>query len=300
MPSAVRVPVKNKRIYRKNAITFFDIVLWFIMALSIVTIMYPVLVIISGSFSDSEMLLRNAVGIIPKGFTIANYKALFKMEVIWSAYLNTIVYTIAATFFGVLFTMMGAYPLSKKHFVGRSFWNKMLLFTMLFSGGLIPSYLVVSQLGWINTVWSICIPGAVSAWYVILARTFFESIPSSMEESAKIDGANDLQVLGRIYIPLSKPIMATLALYFAVGKWNDFFGPLIYLTRRNMQPLALLLRNWLILDDSQSSMEQQMQQISQAARNYTAIVATTLPIICVYPFIQKYFAKGMMIGAIKG
>lgn len=298
--NVLKLPAKNKKIYKRNAITVFDIFLWLIMSLAIIVIIYPVLRIISGSLSNNELLIRNEVGIIPKGFTFDNYKALFRMDTIWVSYWNTIKYTLAATFFGVLFTTAGAYPLSKRHFVGRRFWNKMLLFTMLFSGGLIPGYLVVSSLGWVNTIWAISIPGAVGAWYIILARTFFESIPASMEESAKMDGANDLSILLKIYMPLSKPIIATLALYYAVGKWNDFFGPLIYLTRRNMQPLALLMRNWLIMDDSQSSMEQQMQQISQIARNYTAIITTSLPIICVYPFIQKYFAQGMMVGAIKG
>jgi ABC-type sugar transport system, permease component len=297
----MQVPTRKRRLHKINTITVFDFVLWIIMALSIVAVLYPVLMIVAGSFSNNELLIRNKVGIIPKGFTLDNYKALFKMDIIWVSYWNTIKYTLTATFFGVLLTTLGAYPLSKRHFVGRRFWNKMLLFTMLFSGGLIPSYLVVSNLGWINTIWAISIPGAIGAWYVILARTFFESIPASMEESAKIDGANDLRILFNIYMPLSKPIIATLALYYAVGKWNDFFGPLIYFTRKELQPLSLLMRNWLTMDNaSQSSMDQQVQQISQIARNYTAIITTSLPIICLYPFIQKYFAKGMMIGAIKG
>lgn len=298
--SAVQKPVRIKKLHSRNSVSFFDIFLWLIMSATVVVVLYPVIRIVAGSLSNNELLVRNEVGIIPKGFTLDNYKALFKMDIIWISYWNTIKYTLAATFFGVLFTTFGAYPLSKRHFVGRSFWNKILLFTMLFSGGLIPGYLVVSGLGWVNTIWSVTIPGAVGAWYIILARTFFESIPVSMEESAKMDGANDIKVLLTIYMPLSKPILATLALYYAVGKWNDFFGPLIYLTRREKQPLALLMRSWLIKDDSQSSMEQQMQQISQIARNYTAIITTSLPIICVYPFIQKYFAKGMMVGAIKG
>lgn len=291
---------RQKKLHKKGAVTFFDMVLWFIMLFAIVIVLYPVLRILAGSFSNSELLDRNAVGIIPKGFTLANYMNLFQMDIIWSSYLNTVYYTVVAVAVGVTLTATTAYPLSKRHFVGRRGWNMMLLFTMLFSGGLIPAYLVVTSLGMSGTVWSITVPGCVSAWNVILMRTFFESIPASMEESAKIDGANDFVILLRIYIPLSLPIIATLSLFFAVGKWNDFFGPLLYLQQRPQWPLALLLRQWLIKDSAQSSMNDSLQLISQTARNYTAIVVTSVPIICVYPFIQKYFARGMMVGAVKG
>jgi len=291
---------KVQKLHKMNRISVFDVVLWIVMLFSSVIVLYPVLRIVAGSFSNSELIDRNMVGIIPKGFTINNYKSLFQLDIMWSSYWNTLKYTVAAMLIGVILNLMTAYPLSKKHFVGRKFWNLMIVFTMLFSGGLIPTYLVVTNLGMANTIWAITVPGCVSAWYVILTRTFFESIPATLEEAAKIDGANDVTIMFRIFLPLSTPIIAILALYFAVGKWNDFFGPLLYLPQRENWPLALLLRQWLIMDSSQSSMEQQQQLISQTARNYTAIVVTSLPIVCIYPFIQKYFSQGMMIGAIKG
>ena len=283
--------------------TIGDWLIWLNMAVVWVIVMYPVLRIIAGSFSNADLLLRNEVNIIPRGFTLNNYRSLFSNAQLWTAYGYSIYYTVLALIFNVGLTAMTAYPLSKRHFVGRRVWNFILMFTMLFGGGLIPSFVLNARLlHWMNTPWPFTLAGCVGAWNVILTRTFFESIPESLEESAKIDGANDLSVLLRIYVPLSLPIIATLSLFAAVSAWNNYFGPMIYIRDMNRQPLALLLRQWLTVDDSSAVANNALDtlNIPQIARNYTAIIVTMLPIICIYPFIQKYFVKGMMIGAIKG
>lgn len=284
--------------------TLGDWMIWLNMAIVWAIVLYPVLMIVAGSFSNADLLLRNEVGIIPKGFTLKNYSALFKNSKLWSAYGYSILYTALAVFFNVTLTCMSAYPLSKRSFVGRRTWNFLLMFTMLFGGGLIPSFVLNARiLGWMNTPLPFTLSGCVGAWSVILTRTFFESIPDSLEESAKIDGANDLAILIKVYVPLSMPIVATLSLFAAVGAWNNYLGPLIYMQDAQKQPLALLLRQWLTVDETAATSAKMFTDelaIPQIARNYTAIIVTMLPIICIYPFIQKYFVKGMMVGAIKG
>lgn len=296
---------KPRRLHRLKGITIGDWIIWLLMILSIVIVLYPILDIVAGSFSNSELVLRGQVGIIPKGFTTRNYVALFSNNKLWPAYAHTVIYTVMATVFSLFFNLCCAYPLSKRTFVGRRVWNFLLMFTMLFSGGLIPSFLLNTQVfPWMDTPWPFTLSGCVGAWTVIMIRTFFESIPQSLEESAKIDGANDVIILFKIYLPLSLPIIATFGLFAAVGQWNNYFGPMIYMHDPNRWPVALLLRQWLFVDAGTSNGgvggTEQAYAIPQIARNYTAIVVTMLPIICVYPFIQKYFVKGMMVGAIKG
>ena len=290
--------------HRRNPITVGDLLIWFVMFLSIIIVLYPVLKIVAGSFSNSELLVRGEVGVIPRGFTLINYMSLFSNSALWKAYGYTVIYTIVATASSLFFTLSCAYPLSKRTFVGRRKWNFLLMFTMLFGGGLIPSFLLNTQVfPFMNTMIPFTVSGCVGAWNVVLARTFFESIPQGLEESAKIDGGNDLTILIKIYLPLSKPIIATLGLFAAVGAWNNYFGPMVYMNDMNRWPLALLLRQWLFVDQSTNVTSGSMNEayaIPQVARNYTAIVVTMLPIICVYPFIQKYFVKGLMVGAVKG
>lgn len=299
------VPMRMKKPGRSKLKrpTLGDWIIWMIMILVWVIVLYPVLLVVAGSFSNADLLLRGEVGIIPRGFTIRNYVSLFQNETLWTAYGYSIYYTVLAVFFNVILTCMTAYPLSKRSFVGRRKWNFILMFTMLFGGGLIPSFILNARiLGWMNTPWAFTLSGCVGAWNVILARTFFESIPDSLDESAKLDGATDLQILFKIYLPLSMPIVATLGLYAAVGAWNNYMGPLIYMHDAEKQPLALLLRQWLTVDGGSSTTATLSDELAipQLARNYTAIIVTMLPIIAIYPFIQRYFVKGMMVGAIKG
>lgn len=302
--AAVARPSKYKA-HKLNKITVGDVIIWLVMLLSIVIVLYPILSIVAGSLSNSELVLRGQVKIIPKGFTVRNYVALFSNQKLWPAYVHTLLYTAVGTAASLFFNFCCAYPLSKHTFVGRRVWNFLLMFTMLFSGGLIPSFLLNTQIfDWMDTMWPFTVAGCVGAWTVIMIRTFFEGIPVSLEESAKIDGANDIVVLFRIYLPLSFPIIATFGLFAAVGQWNNYFGPMIYMHDPSQWPVALLLRQWLFVDSGTANAgvggTEQAYAIPQIARNYTAIVVTMLPIICVYPFIQKYFVKGMMVGAIKG
>ena len=292
---------KRKRI----KVTVGDLLIWLVMLLAMVIVLYPVLKIVAGSFSNSELLLRGEVGIVPNGFTLKNYMSLFSNSSLWKAYGYTILYTVVSTIASLFFTLSCAYPLSKRTFVGRRKWNFVLMFTMLFSGGLIPTFMLDTQIfPFMNTMIPFTISGCVGAWNVVLARTFFEGIPQGLEESAKIDGANDLIILLKIYLPLSKPIIATLGLFAAVGAWNNYFGPMVYMNDMDRWPVALPLRQWLFVDSSTSvttgSSIGDAYAIPQIARNYTAIVVTMLPIICVYPFVQKYFVKGLMVGAVKG
>ncbi|MEA4824775.1 MAG: carbohydrate ABC transporter permease [Clostridiaceae bacterium] len=255
------------------------------------------------SISDPQLVIRNEVGWYPKGLTLLNYRVIFSNDEVFVAYWNTIVYTTLGTVINILFTFTMAYPLSRRTFYGRGIYMKLVTFTMLFSGGLIPTFLVVNGLGMYNTIWAIVIPGAITTWNLIITITFFMALPSSLEESAMIDGANDIQVFVRIYIPLSMPIFATMTLFYAVGHWNDFFGPLIYLNDKKYYPLTIFLRSIISAAEvKQYEMSGAMDtgSLISVGIKYATIIATTLPIICVYPFLQKYFVKGVMIGSIKG
>jgi putative aldouronate transport system permease protein len=255
------------------------------------------------SISSPEHVLQQDIWFLPKGFSVGAYKLVFENPDVWRAYYNTIWYTLVGTTINVFMTVIGAYPLSRKNLIGRNFFTFFITFTMFFSGGLIPSFLLIKNLGLYNTRWAMVLPGAVSAWYIIIARTYFQSsIPDGLIDAAKIDGCNDISILFRIVIPLSAPIIAVLALFYAVGHWNSFFNALLYLPDKNLQPIQIYLVRVLI----QASPELIGQIQDEFARSayfiqlkYAVIIITILPIICVYPFLQKYFVKGVMIGAIK-
>lgn len=287
---------------RRKKIDTMDVVIFIVMALVILVMLYPFLLIVASSLSDPVLVMQNKVGILPKGFTLQNYKIIFSKNDIWRSYWNTIRYTIVGTAIGVALTVMTAYPLSRKNFVGRNKFSMLIAFTMIFTGGLVPNFMVVRSLNWLDTIWAVAVPGCMSAYYLIVARTFFESIPASIEESARIDGANDFHILTKIILPLSGPIIATLTLFYAVAHWNNFFGPLIYLNSKSMFPLQIMLRSMLIegnVADFAGQVDSGNLMVATSIK-YTCIVVTSLPIICVYPFLQKYFVKGMMVGAVKG
>jgi putative aldouronate transport system permease protein len=240
----------------------------------------------------------------PVGLSFEAYKHVLKNPGIWMAYGNTIFYVVVGTSFSILATTMAAYPLSRKSFCARRFLNFFIVFCLYFSGGLIPSYLLITQLGFYNSRWVMIIPVLLASYYVMICRSAFSSIPEEVMESAIVDGANDIQILFRIAIPLIMPTLAVLILYYAIGRWNNFFTPLLYISKKELQPLQILLRRILI----QSSSELLSQEILKAEEKgmvslqvrYVTIVVSTLPIIMVYPFIQKYFVKGIMLGAVKG
>lgn len=269
--------------------------------LAVITI-YPFLFVIAASLSDHTFIIQGKIGIIPKGFTIETYKRVFKYPLLLTSYRNTVFYTVFGTFINMILTVCGAYPLSRERFPGKNFFMFMVAFTMLFSGGMIPSFLLVKNLGMYDSIWALLIPGAISTWNLIVMRTFFSQIPASLEESARIDGANDIQALIMIILPLSIPSLATIALFYAVGHWNSFFSALIYLRNQKLWPLQMILRQIVISEQTDQLIEDVTQgkdMVSESIKHATIVVAT-LPILLVYPFIQKYFVKGVMIGAIKG
>nr|WP_242973535.1 carbohydrate ABC transporter permease [Pseudoclostridium thermosuccinogenes] len=248
--------------------------------------------------------MKGLVKLRPVGINFKSYSIVLKDPYIGTAYLNTILYTTFGTFINILFSTLCAYPLSRKNFFGKRIFTVMIVFTMFFSGGLIPTYLTVQKLGMLDTIWALVLPGAINTYNMIIIRTFFQDIPAELHESAYIDGANDIKIFAKIILPLSKPIIATMTLFYAVGHWNSFFSALIYLNEREKYPLQIVLRNMVVSGELTS----QSNQMGAAADflaidttiKYAVIIVATLPILVVYPFVQKYFVKGVMIGSLKG
>lgn len=259
---------------------------------------------ISMSISEPIYAMRNEVYLFPKGFSVESYKMVFENQEVLTAYLNTLWYTGVGTTINILMTVISAYPLSRKRFFIRNHLMVLVTFTMFFSGGMIPSFILINQLGLYNTRWAIVLPVAINTWNLILCRTFFQSIPDSLEEVATIDGASQFIILFKIFLPLSMPIIAVLILYYAVGHWNSYFSAILYLSDPDLQPMQIYLRKVLILantsiigDKMTTGTERSMATLQL---KYSIIVVATLPILVVYPFLQKYFVKGVMIGSIKG
>ena len=268
-----------------------------------IIVLYPVMYVISASFSNPLFVMKNEVVLLPKGFTLIGYEKVFSNPDVWNSYKNTIVYTTVGTALNVILTSTGAFALSRKDFKGRNFWTFYITFTMFFSGGIIPMYLLIKQLNLYDTFWVMILPGAISAWNMIIMRTFFQSnVPMELQEAAIIDGCNDLVIFLKIALPLSMPIIAIMTLFYGVDHWNSFFGAMLYLSDRDKFPLQLILREILLQNISSGNVEGPAadQQIVGESIRYALIIVATVPILLVYPFIQKYFVKGVLIGAIKG
>ena len=280
------------------------------MVLLCLIFLYPFIMTLNLSFSTPQQLVgANNMILTPKGFSFQSYQVLLADPGILRNYLNTILYASTGTLTCLIVTALMAYPLTVKEFKGKKLINVLLLITMFFGGGLIPSYLNIRNLGMLNTLWVMIIPGCVSAWNVIMFVNFFNTIPDSLRESATIDGAGHLRILVFIVIPLSKALLATVSLFTIVGYWNDYFTALIYLTDSDKMPIQIFLRKIMISMDitqgntsSGSDMSRMLDMVNANPRTVKAAAAilTMLPILCVYPFLQKYFAKGVMIGAVKG
>jgi putative aldouronate transport system permease protein len=271
----------------------------------IVVTLYPFLYVIFSSLSDSKQLLSHTGALLmPKGFSFNAYAMVFKNPNIMTGYMNTLIIVVAGTLLNLFMTSLGAYVLSRKGVPWTRPVMLLIIFTMFFSGGLIPSYLLINNwLGLGNSLLALLIPGMISTWNLIILRTSFESIPESLVESAWIDGAHDFTILFRIVIPLSLPVMAVMVLFYGVGHWNAWFNAMIYLRERNLFPLQLILREILIQNSTaymsgETSMED-AEAVGESIK-YATIIVATLPILAVYPFLQKYFVKGVMIGSIKG
>ena len=281
----------------------FDAVDTILLAAVLLIIAYPLYFVIIASFSDPSLVSAGKVTWRPEGFTLAGYKRILSFSQIWLGYRNTIFYVILGTVISLVLTVTLAYPLSRKDFKLRTPLMMMVTFTMFFSGGMIPTYLCISKMHMLNTVWAVVLPGAIAASHVIIVRTFFQSIPRELTEAAAIDGCTNFKAFINIVLPLSKAVTAVIALYVASGLWNTYFGPMIYLTDRKLYPLQLFLRQILLQNDMQgadisAASVQEEQYIAQLIR-YGVIIVSTVPMMLLYPFIQKYFVKGVMIGSIK-
>ena len=296
----------RKEIKQSRRDTAFTIAIYVWVILLTLLVLYPVIYVISASFSNSEAVAQGKVWLLPVDFSLEAYKAVFRHKDLWIGYRNTIFYTVAGTVINVAMTMICAYPMARKDLYGRKAFSMFFTFTMLFSGGMIPNYLLVKTLGMTNKVWSMLIPGAMSVYNMIVARTFIESnIPTDMLEAAKIDGCSDFRFFLQIVLPLSKAIIAVLALWYAVGHWNSYFNAFLYLTDKELYPLQIFLKEILVQSKISSDVitnaadAAEMQNMKLLLK-YAVIVVSTVPMFAFYPLAQKHFVKGVMIGSVKG
>lgn len=304
------VKVKKWGIKKSFGEVFADIIIYFIVTVLVLITLLPFVYIFSMSISDPQAVLKQEVILLPKGFSLAAFKRIFALEGVGRAYLNTFIYLVSITLLSDLACVLVAYPLSLKRLYGRKFWVVYLLIPMFFSGGLIPTFVLMIKLGLYNNMLAIIVPNIVSLWNIILVRTYFRTIPYSLFESAYIDGANDFQTLFRIVVPLAKPILAVVTLYTAVGVWNNWFNARLYLQDESLYPLQYYLAQLLVFKPDgfgggdtitviDRGKEQLQALISVTQMKYAMIVFVVAPIVCLYPFLQKYFIKGALIGSLK-
>ncbi len=281
-------------------ISLFDIINGFAMLIVGVIILYPIIYVVSVSFSDTIYIVQNKITFYPKGFNLDAYKMILEDNRIPRSYLNTILYTAVGTIVNLLMTAMGAYPLAKKNFFGRKFFVTAIAITMFFSGGMIPTFIVVQKLGLINSMWALIIPNAIWTTQLLILKSFYESIPPSLYEAAIVDGASEYRILFQIIIPLSKPALASIALFYFMGHWNSYFLPLIYLNDLDKLPLQVILRDMLIDNTASNPNIMTAAKLTPEALKNATIFISMIPVLMIYPFVQKYFAKGIMLGSVKG
>ena len=300
--------MKNIKVKQSKEDLGFTIFNYVLLTIFLLIIFYPLYYIFICSFSSGIAIVKNQVKLWPVGFNLDGYKAIFKYNMLVTGFGNSIFYAVVGTFTNVVITILAAYPLSRKRVPGKNFIMFLFVFTMLFNGGLIPTYLLVKDLGLLYTRWAMIIPGAMSVWNMIITRTYFQTtIPDELLEASQLDGCSDIKFLMKIVLPLSKPIIAVITLFYAVGHWNAFFNALIYLNDTKMFPLQLVLRDILISNTTNSQMLTNLsmddivykENLAQMLK-YSVIVVSSVPMLILYPFIQKYFVQGLMVGAIKG
>jgi multiple sugar transport system permease protein/putative aldouronate transport system permease protein len=292
---------KDSGVDRAFTITNYTILFIFLLLVA-----YPIVYVVSASFSSPSAVTSGEVWLWPVDFTMQGYEAVFKSDRIWIGFRNSLFYAVVGTLVNVVMTILAAYPLSRNDFAGRNIIMFLFVFTMLFGGGLIPTYLVVRDTNLLNTVWAMIIPGALGVYNMIITVTFFkQTIPDELLEAAQIDGVTDFRFVRDVVIPLSGPIIAVNALFYGIAHWNAFFNALIYLTNPDLFPLQLVLRDVLVQDnidpaamqDIDAAMER--QQLARVLK-YALIVVATVPVLAIYPFVQKHFVKGVLIGSLKG
>ncbi|MEK0315612.1 carbohydrate ABC transporter permease [Cohnella sp. 56] len=288
----------------EKKISVFSIVNLLLLTAVALATLYPFIYMVAVSLSGSNYVLKGMVSWFPRGFNLDMYKLVLQDPRIMHAYVNTIVYASAGTLVALVVTGLGAYALSKPEMLfGRGF-TVLIVITMFFSGGMIPTFLVVKEMGIMDTLWAMVLPGAVSTWNLLIMRTFFAGIPRELEESGKLDGLSDLGIFARIVVPLSGAIFATIGLFYAVGLWNNFLNPLLYLRDPDLFPLQVILRNLLLAGQAGAgdltAAKGGDSVIVEESYKFAVILVSTLPILCVYPFVQRFFVRGVMIGAVKG
>lgn len=291
---------------KRKKIKPFDVVNGVILILLCITIIVPFMHMFSLSLSPSYVATQGGLHLIPKDVTLDNYKAVLENRYLWNSYKNTILRTLVGTVVQLFFTAMSAYAISKPYFPHRSFWTLYVVFTMFFSGGMIPSYLLIKSLHLFDTFAVLILPGLIGAYNMVLMRNFFSSLPEELEESCMIDGAGRFTIFFRIVLPCSKPILATVSLWLAVGHWNSWYDVLLYINDTEKYGLQNILRRILLqgttqfLDLSTTMMTESTTKISTEGLKAATVFAAIIPIMCIYPFIQKYFVKGVMVGSLKG
>jgi multiple sugar transport system permease protein/putative aldouronate transport system permease protein len=298
------IPRKKRRTYSRDDKIYYAVV-YTILAFFLVVVLYPLIYVLSASFSSALAVTSGRVFLWPVDPGLAGYKAVFKHPFILSSYRNTFIYTITGTVINLSMTMIAAYPLSRKDMPGNTLFMFLFTFTMLFNGGMIPDYILMRELHFIDTIWALVIPGAINIFNLIIARTFISSIPPSLLEASRIDGCPDFRYFTAILLPLAKPVMAVITLYYAVAHWNNYFSAFLYLNTYNKLPLQLILREILNANNMDTSMvvDLAMSEMTQNLADllkYSLIIVSSVPVLIMYPFVKKFFVKGVMIGSIKG
>lgn len=288
----------------RTRLELFDVVNYILITIVCLVMLYPFLNVASVSLSSYNAYVNNPMMVWPQDITLGAYKEIMKKGMLWRSYLNTIIVTVSGVGIGICLYILTAYPLSKKVLKGRSVLMLMIIATMLFNGGLIPNYYLMRSLNLLDTLASLVLPALVSGFNLILMKNFFESLPEELEEAARIDGASDPYILFRIIVPLSKPIIATICLFTAVGYWNNFFNAIIYIRSSDNWPLMLYLREVIegasALAQTANTAEMGKEMMTSETIKYATLMLVMVPILSIYPFLQKYFVKGIMLGSVKG
>lgn len=300
---------RNRRYLESKDDFIVDLMVNILAAVALIVVLYPLLFVVSASVSEPMEVVAGHVKLFPIGFTLEGYRRILEYGTIWKGYLNTIIYTVSGVVVSLAATIPAAYALSRRNLHGRGFFTAYFAFTMFFDAGLIPTYLSIQSYGMLNTIWPLILLGAVTMNNLIVVRTYFNtSIPYDLTEAAFIDGCSDLKLFFQIMLPLAKPVIAVIALYAAVAQWNSYFNPLIYLSDANKYPLQVHLRNILVMGETTDIMGSDPEELADMVRlrqlresmKYGLIVISALPMLCVYPFLQRFFMKGIMLGSIKG
>ena len=284
----------------------FDLAVHVIVVAAFVVTLYPFLYVVSMSLSETDAVLRDEVWLLPKGLQIDAYRAVLMDDRIWRSYYNTIWYTTVGTLFNLVFTVMAAYPLSKRKFFARNFFMVAIMVTFLFQGGIIPTFIIVARLGLYGSRWALVFPALISVYYLVICRTFFQQLPEDLFESARLEGAEEWRIVWKIVLPLSQPIVAVLALFYGIQHWNSFFPALLYLPDADLHPIQIYLRRVVVMSRLETLLQHadtgdfEEGVLAMIKVKYAVIVVAIAPIVMLYPFLQRYFVKGVMIGALKG